>query len=105
MLNEEINKYKELYSQLVSEFAKFHNHSLVFVKSRARDVGFAGRRNLRTIESIIRSLKKQSQLVYKENLANIRAEKKLKKETRVSRKRTTPMPRKPKKEIKNDNNQ
>jgi hypothetical protein len=101
MLNDEINKYKELYSQLVSEFAKFHNHSLVFVKSRARDVGFAGRRNLRTIEGIIRSLKKQSQLVYKENLANVRAEKKLKREEKKIPKKRGPKP----KGNTNDNNQ
>jgi hypothetical protein len=101
MLNDEINKYKELYSQLVSEFAEFHNHSLVFVKSKARDVGFAGRKNLRAIESLAKSLKKQSQLVYKENLANLRAEKKLKREEKKIPKKRRPKP----KGNKNDNNQ
>ena len=101
MLNEEINKYKELYSQLVSEFTELHNHTQVFLKSKARDVGFAGRKNLRTIESLAKSLKKQSQLVYKENLANVRAEKKLKREEKKIPKKRGPKP----KGNKNDNNQ
>jgi hypothetical protein len=101
MLNEEINKYKELYSQLIGEFAELHNHTLVFVKTRGRDVGFAGRKNLRAIEGLAKSLKKQSQLVYKESLANLRAEKKLKREEKkIPKKRGSNL-----KGNKNDNNQ
>ena len=105
MSNEQINKYKELYSQLVSAFAGLHNETLLFVKTKGREPGFATRKHLRAVENLAKELKKQGQLVCKENLENLRAEKKLKKEEKAARKRPYSMPRKPKKEIKNVNNQ
>lgn len=104
MSNEEINKYKELYSQLVSAYAELHNDTMVFVKTRGRDVGYATRQHLRIVERLAKELKRQGLLAHKEHVANLKEEKKLKREEKVKRKRTTPMPRKPKKEIKNDNN-
>ena len=91
MLNEEINKYKDLYSQLVSAFAELHNHNLVFVKTQGREPGFRCREQLRIVENAAKQLKRQSQLVCKENLANVRLEKKLKKEEKknVKHSRTT----------------
>ena len=91
MSNDEINKYKDLYSQLVSAFTELHNHNLVFVKTKGRDSGFLSRRYLRNIETIAKELKRQGQLVCRENLANVRLEKKLKKEEKKNAKqrRTT----------------
>ena len=91
MLNEEINKYNNLYSQLISAFAELHNQNLIFVRTQGREPGFRCREQLRIVEEAAKQLKRQSQLVCKENLANIRLEKKLKKEEKknVKHSRTT----------------
>ena len=77
--NKELEKYKELYSQLTTEFVELYNDNLGFFKTLGREPGYAARKHLRNIEEIAKQLKKQSQLVNKENLANVRAEAKLKK--------------------------
>ena len=91
MLNDEINKYKDLYSQLVSAFAELHNHNLVFVRTQGQLPGYLCRKELRTVEQLAKQLKKQCYLVGKENLANVRLEKKLKREEKKNGKhrRTT----------------
>jgi len=91
MLNEEINKYKDLYSQLISAFAELHNQNLIFVRTTGRTPGYICRKHLRDVELLAKQLKKQSQLVCKENLANIKLERKLKKEEKknVKHSRTT----------------
>jgi hypothetical protein len=91
MLNEEINKYNNLYSQLVSAFAELHNQNLIFVRTTGRTPGYICRKHLRDVELLSKQLKKQSQLVCKENLANIKLERKLKKEEKknVKHSRTT----------------
>lgn len=104
MSNDQINKYKELYSQLVSAFAGLHNETLVFVRTRGREPGLATRKHLRAVEGFAKELKRQGLLVYKEHVANLKAEKKLQREEKARPKRTKPMPRKPKKEKQNDNN-
>jgi hypothetical protein len=80
MLNDEINKYKDLYAQLVNEFAGLHNENLVFIKTRGRIPGYGSRKHLRAIEDLAKQLKKQGQLVCKEHLANLKLAKKLEKE-------------------------
>lgn len=80
MSNDEINKYKDLYAQLVNEFAGLHNENLVFIRTRGRIPGYGSRKHLRTIEDLAKQLKKQGQLVCKEHLANLKLEKKLEKE-------------------------
>ena len=80
MLNDAIIKYKELYSQLITAFAGLHNANLLFVKTRGREPGFLSRKHLRDVENLAKDLKRQSQLVCKENLANVRLAEKLKKE-------------------------
>ena len=91
MLNEEINKYNNLYAQLINAFAELHNQNLVFVKTQGREPGFGCRKHLRNVEFLAKQLKRQSQLVCKENMANVRLEKKLKKEEikNVKHRRTT----------------
>ena len=76
MSNEEINKYKELYSQLISELVGLHNTHASFVRNVGRDTGNACRRHLRAISNIATELKRQGQKVGKESTANRRAEKK-----------------------------
>lgn len=88
MLNEEINKYKELYSQLVSEFAGLHNTHMSFVKHVGRETGFATRKHLSSIIVIANEMRKQGRSVYKESIANKRLEKiRLKEEKRNKKKR------------------
>jgi hypothetical protein len=75
----------------VTAFAGLHNTNLVFVKTKGRDTGFATRKHLRDVERLAKELKKQGQKVFKENLANIRLEKQLKREQKknVKHNRTT----------------
>jgi hypothetical protein len=91
MLNDEINKYKDLYSQLVSAFAELHNQNLIFVRTQGQLPGYLCRKELRDVVELAKQLKRQSLLVAKENLANIRLEKQLKKEEKKNGKhrRTT----------------
>ena len=65
MLNDKINKYKELYSEMISAFAKLHNTHMPFVINKGRETGFAVRKELRAIEGCARELKKLSQQVCK----------------------------------------
>lgn len=64
---------------MVTEFVELYNDNLNFFKTLGREPGYAARKHLRNIEDLAKQLKKQSQLVNKENLANLRAEAKLKK--------------------------
>jgi hypothetical protein len=98
--NKELEKYKELYSQLATEFVELYNENLVFVKSMGRDIGFSCRKRFRNMESLLKQIKRQSQLVNKENLANIRAEAKL---LKIEKKRNKSIPPKRTKKIKIDN--
>jgi hypothetical protein len=75
MLNDKINKYKEVYSDLISAMAKLHNASMPFVINKGRETGFAVRKELRAIEGCARELKKLSQQVCKEAITNKRLEK------------------------------
>jgi hypothetical protein len=103
--NEEINKYNDLYSQLISEFADLHNAHLSFIKYVGRDTGFETRKHLRSIANIADDLKRQGQKVCKESMANKRAELKNAK-LEKARLKAIPKKRGPKpKGNKNDNNQ
>lgn len=77
--NKELEKYKELYSQLTTEFVELYNDYLIFIRTLGREPGYATRKHFRNMENLLKEIKKQSQLVNKENLANVRAEAKLKK--------------------------
>jgi hypothetical protein len=104
MSNEEINKYMELYSQLVTEFAGLHNTHIPFVKHTGRETGFATRKHLRAIADIADEMKRQGQKVYKESIANKRTAIKEAKAEKA-RIKTLPKKRGPKpKGNKNDNN-
>ena len=105
MSNEEINKYKELYSQLVAELVGLHNTHLKFIKFVGRDSGWDTRRHLRAIANIANEMKRQGQKVCKESMENKRAELK-KAKAEKARLKSIPKKRGPKpKGNKNDNNQ
>jgi len=80
MLNDELNKYKDLYAQLVHEFAGLHNEHLVFIRTRGRIPGYGSRKHLRSIERLAKQMKKQGQLVCREHLVNLKLEKQKAKE-------------------------
>jgi hypothetical protein len=104
MLNEEINKYAEMYSQLITEFAGLHNTHSAFVKHVGRETGFATRKHLHQICVIANSMRRQGQKIYKVNIAAKRA---AKKEAKAEKARIKALPKKmgrPKKEKQNDNN-
>lgn len=83
MSNEEINKYKELYAQLVSELVGLHNTHIAFIKHGGRDTGFATRKHLRAIGDLADEMKRQGQKVRREELQNKKLEKaRLKEEKR-----------------------
>ena len=63
MLNEELEKYKNLYSQLVSEFANLHNAHLDFIKRVSREPGYLNRKHLREITKISNKLKRQNLVI------------------------------------------
>ena len=104
MSNEEINKYKDLYSQLVAELVGLHNTHLRFIKYVGRDTGWDTRRHLRAIADIADEMKRQGQKVCKESMENKRA---ALTEAKAEKARIKALPKqrgRPKKEKQNDNN-
>lgn len=87
MSAEEINKYKELYSRLITEFAGLHNTHASFVKNIGRETGFATRKHLSEIIVLANEMRKQGRSVYKEVLENRRLEKTRLKEEKRNRKK------------------
>jgi hypothetical protein len=85
--NEELDKYKDLYSQLVSSLVELHNSHLSFIKYVGRDTGFATRKHLRAIADIADEMKRQGQKVCKESMENKRKEHFRLKEEKRNRKR------------------
>jgi|694.fasta_scaffold00326_22 hypothetical protein len=75
MSNIELEKYKNLYSQLISEFATLHNSHQLFIRTKGRDPAMVSRRSLRSIAKIANEMKRQGQKVSQEFMANKRLEK------------------------------
>jgi hypothetical protein len=104
MLNEEINKYTEMYSQLITEFAGLHNTHSAFVKHVGRETGFATRKHLHQICVIANNMRRQGQKIRRESIV---AKEAAKKEGKAEKARIKALPKKigrPKKEKQNDNN-
>ena len=103
-LNEEINKYAEMYSQLITEFAGLHNTHMPFVKHAGRETGFATRKHLHQICVISNKMRKQGQKIYKVSKAAKIEEHKA---AKAEKARIKALPKKlgrTKKEKQNDNN-
>ena len=104
MLNEEINKYAELYSQLITEFTGLHNTHSSFLKHVGRESGFATRKHLHQICVIANKMRRQGQKIRRESIA---AKQAAIKEAKEEKARIKALPKKigrPKKEKQNDNN-
>lgn len=87
MSNEELKKYKELYSQLVSELVELHNSNVSFVKYTGRDTGFGVRKHLRAIAKIASQMVKQGRSVCKEAVENKKLAKLAKREEKNNKKK------------------
>lgn len=86
MLNENLEKYKKVYSELISEFAELHNSHLRFMKHVGRDTGFDTRKHIVNIYNLAHELRRTGVKVCKESMEIKRAEHfKAKEEKRISK--------------------
>lgn len=80
MSNEQLNKYKELYSQLVSQFVDLHNYHHAFINSPSSKNGVDTRKSIKSMIDIEKKMRRLSATVSREHRKNvkdgIRAEKK-----------------------------
>jgi hypothetical protein len=103
MLNDELNKYKEMYSLLVEQFVFLHNRNMFFIENTETARPHAEvRKILSEIHKLTKVMKNQTKLVHQEGLENLREERRLNRETK-KRQIGRYNPRK-KKENNNDNN-
>ena len=75
MSNDELKKYKSLYSDLISHIAELHNTHISFVKHCGRETGFATRKHLAALSKLANEMRRQGRLVYNEHLSNKKLEK------------------------------
>ncbi len=87
MSNEELEKYKKLYSELITHFAELHNTHSSFVKHCGRETGFATRKHLAAMVKLANQMRKQGVAVYREHQANLKLEKRLLKEEKRNNKK------------------
>ena len=87
MSNDELKKYQDLYSQLVSELVDLHNSNISFIKHTGRDTGYGVRKHLRAISNISREMVKQGRSVCKEAVENKKLAKIAKREEKNKKKR------------------
>lgn len=87
MLNEELEKYKDMYADLVKHFTELHNTHSSFLKWVGRDTGYATRKHLTGMSQICKDMRKQGLKAYRRHLEIQQLEKKkLKEEKRNSKK-------------------
>lgn len=87
MLNDEMDKYKALYSEYIGLVAELHNYQLVYIKR----IGFRSGREVRVCLQKLRNVEmrmiKATNSVYRENKLNsIEAEKQAKIDTKAAKK-------------------
>lgn len=76
MSNKELEKYKQLYSDLISAFIELHNKHLHIMKwDDSRNAGIQIRGVIKEIQLLTVELKKQTKLVYLEGLKNKKEDK------------------------------
>ena len=68
MLNHELEKFKDLYSQYISQIVIVHNASLLFMAGTMKEPGYAVRKALREMNELQKSLQKTSLLAYQESI-------------------------------------
>lgn len=82
MSNEELEKYKKLYSMYIQSVIEMHDINLRFLANIGVRSGFNLRAQTRKIITLQHSLYKSSKLVYKENMENDKKRKALSKQKR-----------------------
>jgi hypothetical protein len=88
MSNDELEKYKDMYAELVSHFAELHNTHMSFVKHCGRETGFATRKHLAAMVKIANQMRKQGVAAYRQHKINLKLEhRRLKEEKRNNKKK------------------
>lgn len=82
MSAKEINKYNELYNELVEAFVKLHNANIAFQYFQGRDKGNSVRRELRKFGQISKDLSIQCRKVCREGEDNRKLAMKQKREAK-----------------------
>ena len=79
MSNEQLNKYKELYSQLLSHFVDLHNYHHTFISNPSTKNGAATRKSINGMIDMEKRMRRLSATVSREHKKNlidgVRAEK------------------------------
>ena len=70
MSTQELEKYKQIYSEFISELVHLHNAHLVFVNRLGRETGFAVRKHLKEITKLQKELKKSNVAAFNEYREN-----------------------------------
>ena len=86
MLNEELEKYKDMYAELVKNFVGLHNTHGAFLHWVGRDTGYATRKHLTAMSKLCDDMRRQGLKAYRKHLEIQQLEKKkLKEEKRNSK--------------------
>jgi hypothetical protein len=98
MSNNELEKHKMMYSQLVEELVHLHNNHLRFLRIPSsimtlRDI----RKSLKTIQKVARAINMHTKLVYSEGLDNKRENKRIIRQSKITARK-----RKEKKNVNNN---
>jgi len=72
MSNEQLTKYKELYSQLVSHFANLHNYHHTFINSPSSKNGVDTRKSIKSMIDIETKMRRLSATVSREHRKNVK---------------------------------
>lgn len=70
MSDNELQKYKQLYSEYIDEIIELHNINQSFLNHIGLRTTFAVRRQIKKITKLHKNISKSSGLVYKENVLN-----------------------------------
>jgi hypothetical protein len=68
MSNEELKKYKQTHSRLISKFAELHNRHLLYIEQITTNGKISIRKLLREVREIAKEAWQDSDLVYKAHL-------------------------------------
>jgi len=76
MLNEKIEKYKQLQSELITHYVNVHNYHSAFIENLAKRPGLQLRESLRKIMLLSQQLRLLCAEIYKENNLLLKEERK-----------------------------
>lgn len=99
MSNENLERYKKLYSEYIDHAVNVHNYHLVFINTLGLESGKTVRSSLKYMIRLERELQKASLDAYKEHRKQISDTLAKKREERAWRKANPKQPGRPKKEL------